>query len=76
MTIYLGAPILERLDQAQVELERHLVTRPDGRCAACGQLEPCAERGHLHEVFAQYGKLPTRRRTGQLGPGTSPSLFS
>ena len=61
MATYLASTGLERLDQAQAELERHLVTGPDGRCSGCGQVEPCAERGRLEAVFALYGQLPKRR---------------
>jgi hypothetical protein len=61
MTAYLSRTALDRLEQAQVELERHLVTGPDGRCSGCQQTEPCAARAQAQAVFAQYGRLPERR---------------
>ena len=61
MTTYLAAAVCDLLNEAQTELERHLVTRPDGRCLGCQQTEPCAERRRLAGVFARYGQLPERR---------------
>jgi hypothetical protein len=61
MTTYLAAAVCDQLDQAQAELEQHLVVGPDGRCAGCGQTEPCAARARLAAVFAQYGQLPERK---------------
>jgi hypothetical protein len=66
MGTYVAASARAQLDQAQAELERHLVTGLDGRCQACGDLEPCRERGRLEEVFARYDELP-RRRPGVTG---------
>ena len=37
-----------------IQLERHLVTGVDGRCAACGGVEPCRARVRLEAMFAQY----------------------
>jgi len=61
MGTYLSAAALEQIDQAQAELEWHLVTRPDGRCTTCGGVEPCRARVRLEAVFALYGRLPRRR---------------
>ena len=61
MGTYLAVAALEQLDRAQAELERHLVTAPDGRCRGCGQAEPCTARGHIESVFRRYGRLPRRR---------------
>ncbi len=58
--MYLAEAALEQLDKAQAELEKHLVTRPDGRCATCGEMEPCRPRVRMHAVFALYGRLPKR----------------
>jgi hypothetical protein len=58
---YLAHGAVQQLDEAQAELERHLVTRPDGRCTGCGGVEPCRERVRLGAVFALYGRLPKRR---------------
>jgi hypothetical protein len=61
MGAYLAAAALDQLAQAQAELERHLVTGPDGRCLGCGRFEPCAIRDRLEALFMQYGRLPKRR---------------
>jgi len=61
MTTYLGTAAREQLDQAQAELERHLVAGPDGRCLACREIEPCAERARTSAVFARYERLPRRQ---------------
>jgi hypothetical protein len=79
MTTYLSGTALVQLDHAQAELERHLVTGVDGRCASCRELEPCGARVQLHAVFAQYGRLPKRtagvtraglRRSGSADTGS------
>lgn len=61
MATYLGAVALDALEEAQVELERHLVTQADGRCETCEEMEPCRARVRLQAVFALYGRLPRRR---------------
>jgi hypothetical protein len=61
MSGYLSRSALEQLARAQAELERHLVTGPDGRCLGCRQTEPCRARERLEAVFALYGRLPHRR---------------
>jgi hypothetical protein len=68
MGMYLTASARDLLNEAQVELERHLVTGLDGRCRSCGDLEPCRERSRLEAVFTLYGELP-RRRPGVTGMG-------
>lgn len=50
-----------RREQLQDELERHLVTSQNGRCAGCGEPEPCRRRNELSETFFAYGVLPRRR---------------
>jgi hypothetical protein len=69
MATYLATAALDQLDQAQAELERHLVAGPDGRCLGCRELEPCAARARIEAVFVLYGRLP-RRRPGATGMGT------
>jgi len=69
MSLYRSNSAADRLNQAQAELERHLVTGPDGRCLGCGGVEPCATRAQLGAVFAEYGRLP-RRRPGVTKVGT------
>jgi len=66
MGMYVASSARARLNEAQAELERHLVTGLDGRCKACGDLEPCRERECLSAVFAGYDELP-RRRPGATG---------
>jgi hypothetical protein len=44
MSVYLSRSALEQLAQVQAELERHLVTGPDGLCLGCGRMEPCEAR--------------------------------
>ena len=61
MSGHLSGSALEQLAQAQAELQRHLVTGPDGRCLGCRQTEPCGTRERLEAVFALYGRLPRRR---------------
>ena len=61
MTTYVAAAVCDQLNEAQAELDRHLVTGPDGRCLGCQQTEPCAERGRMARVFARYGQLPERK---------------
>lgn len=58
-TTYLANHALERLDQAQAVVDRHLVTSL-GLCAACGQTEPCEARINAATTFARYGRLPRR----------------
>jgi hypothetical protein len=74
--LYRAIAVMDQLEAAQAELERHLVTGLDGRCRSCGDLEPCRERGRLEAVFALYNELP-RRRPGVTGdrPGVSGQCF-
>ncbi|MFC7548004.1 hypothetical protein [Plantactinospora sp. GCM10030261] len=59
--IYLTRAALDQVDGAQAELERHLVTGFDGRCATCRQPEPCPGRTAAAATFVRYGRLPRRR---------------
>jgi hypothetical protein len=73
-TTYQSAAVLAQLDQAQTELDHHLVSTPSGRCAVCGDVEPCAARDALQRTLTCYGRLPKRRpgltRAGERsGPG-------
>jgi hypothetical protein len=60
-TTYLAHAVLEQLHRAQDEIDRHLATGPDGRCLACGDVEPCSARSAAGAIFARYGRLPRRR---------------
>jgi hypothetical protein len=62
MTIYHSVA----LNGAEAELYRHLVTEPNGRCAACGQYEPCPVRLSIGTELARAGRLP-RRQPGVVG---------
>ncbi|MFY1637251.1 hypothetical protein ACN27F_28945 [Solwaraspora sp. WMMB335] len=65
-TTYFARSALDELDHAQAELERHLAVRPNGVCATCGEVEPCAGRREAGVMFDRYGLLP-RRRPGVAG---------
>jgi hypothetical protein len=61
VTSYLGAAAFDALDRAQADIDEHVATTRAGRCAACGQVEPCDARQRAGAVFARYGSLPRRR---------------
>jgi hypothetical protein len=63
---YLSSGVLEQLDRAQDELERHLVSTLGGHCRTCGEQEPCPGRLAAGQTFARYGRLP-RRTPGEAG---------
>jgi hypothetical protein len=68
---YLAEAALTQLDEAQAELERHLNAGPGGRCRACGEIEPCLQRGRLYAVFALCGRLPRRRPVEPIAGSTT-----
>jgi hypothetical protein len=68
VTTYLSGAALNQLQEAQAELEQHLVSGADGRCICCRELEPCASRQRVHALFTQYGRLP-RRTAGMTKAG-------
>ncbi len=59
---YLAKTAIQQLDEAQAELERHLVTGPDGRCVERHDLR------HRHRV-----PPPARRRSARRPAGTGPA---
>jgi hypothetical protein len=61
VSTYLAANAIERLALAQLDVDRHVATGWDGRCRACGDVEPCRTRVVAGAVFARYGSLPVRR---------------
>jgi|SRR5947209_17498225 len=61
VSTYLSASVRVELDQAQAELERHIVTGMDGRCVTCGEAEPCSGRVGATRRLLRYGRLPQRR---------------
>lgn len=69
-TVYLASAARDELDRAQAEIDRHLAVRPNGLCATCGEVEPCASRTTATVTFNKYGRLP-QRRPGIAGPQRS-----
>jgi hypothetical protein len=61
MTIYRTAAGRRQADEAQRELDDHLVTALSGRCVGCGETEPCGRRSALTATILSYGRLPRRR---------------
>jgi hypothetical protein len=55
-------------ESRQAEFRRHLRTKPDGRCASCGEPEPCARRRDLAAELGENIALPARV------PGAAPSI--
>ncbi len=51
----------QRIDQAQVVLDRHAVSSADGLCVTCKVLGPCAAREAAAQVFTTSVRLPHRR---------------
>lgn len=60
-TTYLSHTVLEQLDQAQTEIDRHVTTNAAGHCVTCGEQEPCRTRASANEIFVRFGRLPQRR---------------
>ena len=61
MSRYLAAAAVERLKQAQFEVDMHVAAGVDGRCLGCGQAQPCTALRQGSASFARYGCLPVRR---------------
>jgi hypothetical protein len=59
LTYRLSQDALEELQAAQATLDRHMPTF-QGRCQACGELEPCGAREAAGAVFARHQCLPRR----------------
>ncbi len=66
MTVYLSPSLLQ--DRAHADIERHTVGTPAGRCAACGEPEPCRTRNAAHAALWVAGRHLPRRRPGHAGP--------
>ena len=60
MSLFLSAAVLEELDFAQNQLDRHTAASAEGRCAVCGEEDPCSLRRVALRVFGRYGCLPRR----------------
>jgi hypothetical protein len=52
---------LDGLERVQAELQAHVVTDTGGRCAGCGQAEPCRPRDTLTGIILSFGQLPVRQ---------------
>lgn len=59
-TTYLGTAALEQLDQAQADVNQHVAAGVDGRCLACGEVQPCNPLQRASSTFFKYGRLPAR----------------
>lgn len=72
---YLATSGLDHVEQAQSDLNQHLVARPDGTCAACAEVEPCRARQTANARILGYGMLPRRvpGLAGVLAIGFGPS---
>ncbi|MER7277523.1 hypothetical protein ABT369_24080 [Dactylosporangium sp. NPDC000244] len=49
------------IDHAQADLDRHVVSRADGLCVACGVPGPCEVNERAARLFRSSLKLPQRR---------------
>jgi hypothetical protein len=56
----------EAVQAAQSTIDAHSVGTPAGRCAACGEREPCRTREAAHATLAAFNIL-ARRRPGHSG---------
>jgi hypothetical protein len=74
-TTYVSSAVRSELDDAQAELERHIVTEPSGRCTTCGSEEPCRGRIDATRRLLHYGRLP-RRKPGMARPPIPASASS
>jgi len=61
VTTYLTRAVRDQLDRAQADVDRHVTAGPDGRCLACGRIQPCPALDTAHATFARLGRLPVRR---------------
>ncbi|MEV0895697.1 hypothetical protein [Actinoplanes sp. NPDC049802] len=60
MAVFLTAAVLEQLDYAQQQLDRHTAPSAEGHCTVCGEEDPCSLRRVALRVFGRYGVLPRR----------------
>lgn len=56
----------EAVRAAQAAIDAHSVGTPAGRCAVCGEREPCRTREAAHATLTAFGTL-ARRRPGHSG---------
>jgi hypothetical protein len=61
VTTYLARTVLDQLEHAQAEVDRHVAAGIDGRCLSCGEEQPCTGLLTANQTFASYERLPTRR---------------
>ena len=48
------------VEAAQAAISAHSAGTPTGKCAACGEREPCRTRNTAHATLAAFGILPRR----------------
>ena len=63
VTAYVSAEVVQA---AQAAIDAHSVGTPAGKCAACGEREPCRTREAAHATLAAFSIL-ARRRPGHSG---------
>lgn len=68
MATYLSQAVIVELDQAQAELYEHLFADTGGRCAGCGELEPCGRRNALTSIRQRSSIPPDRIGLTVLSP--------
>lgn len=54
------------LDDAQQVIDAHVATGIDGRCRACGDLDPCEPREEAAVLFRLYERYPQRKPMNAL----------
>lgn len=72
MSVYIST---SAVDAAMTALMAHTRGTPSGTCAACGQPEPCPDRGRAHAVLWQCGGALPRRIPGHCGAHWRPAVW-
>lgn len=65
-----SANVLCDVSTAQRVLDRHVIADAGGRCAACGEMEPCRHRVLAQIALLSHGRLPRRRPMATVTPST------
>jgi hypothetical protein len=60
VSTYLAVSLRESLAEAQQAVEDHAGSGRNGRCLACGQMEPCLARVAAGLMLVRYDRLPRR----------------
>lgn len=53
-------PSPEAVEAVEAAIAAHSAGTPTGKCAACGEREPCRTRNTAHATLAAFGILPRR----------------